>query len=127
MRDSESELIYNLFLYTGATTAGGEKPYVRKVALKLCNNVVWMPLETLLSPGFTTVDLCLDLKEKGILTTATIRSNFLGSCTLKTEAEMRTAGRGSSTCQTDQNKSLVILHWYDNKCVTLVSTHLSVD
>ncbi|XP_065059506.1 piggyBac transposable element-derived protein 2-like [Rhopilema esculentum] len=72
-------------------------------------------------------NLCLVLKERGILTTATIRNNRLAGCTLKSEKEMKKDGRGSFGFQTDQNTGMVVLRWFDNKCVTLVSTYLNVD
>ena len=128
VRAGESGMIYDFFFYTGATTAGGEKTSARKVVLELCNSMLsGCNYKLFYDNWFTTLDLCLDLKEKGILTTATIRSNRLSGCILKNEAEMRKDGRGSSTFQTDQNTGMVVLRWYDNKCVTLVSTYLSVD
>eukprot|EP00795_Rhopilema_esculentum_P006507 gene6507-11968_t len=66
-------------------------------------------------------------EERGILTTATIRNNRLAGCTLKSEKEMKKDGRGSFGFQTDQNTGMVVLRWFDNKCVTLVSTYLNVD
>lgn len=127
IRAGQSGMIYDFFFYTGAAKDGEEKSSARNVVLQLCNNMLTgCNYKLFYDNWFTTLDLCLDLKERGILTTGT-SSNHLAGCNLKNEAEMKKDGRGCFTFQTDQNTGMVILRWYDNKCVTLVSTYLNVD
>ena len=76
---------------------------------------------------FSTLDLCLVLKGLGILTTATICSNRLAGCPLKSEAALKKEGRGSISYQTDLNSGIIIIRWFDNKCVQLVSTHIRTE
>ena len=128
VRAGQSGMIYDFFFYTGAASAGGEKTSAKNVVLKLCENVLTgCNYKVFFDNWFATLDLCLVLKERGILTTATIRNNRLAGCTLKSEKEMKKDGRGSFGFQTDQNTGMVVLRWFDNKCVTLVSTYLNVD
>eukprot|EP00795_Rhopilema_esculentum_P011163 gene11163-20060_t len=128
VRAGQSGMIYDFFFYTGAASAGGEKTSAKNVVLKLCENVLTgCNYKVFFDNWFATLDLCLVLKERGILTTATIRNNRLAGCTLKSEKEMKKDGRGSFGFKTDQNTGMVVLRWFDNKCVTLVSTYLNVD
>ena len=74
---------------------------------------------------FTTLNLCLSLKTSGILCTATIRSNRIHKCSLSTDKELKKHGRGSSSVMKDKNSDLVLVKWFDNKCIHLVLTFSS--
>ena len=41
---------------------------------------------------------------------------------LSTDKELQKCGRGNSSFRTDANSGLVLLKWFDNKCVQMVST-----
>ena len=76
------------FFYTGAKSARGKKRSSREVVLKLCDNIlIGCNYKLFYDNWFSTLNLGLDLKEKSILTTATIRSNRLAGCSLKCKAE----------------------------------------
>ena len=67
----------------------------------------------------------LELKSLGIFTTATIRANRIAGCPLKYEEDLKKEGRGSSSYRSDANSGIVLVQWFDNKSVQLVSTYSS--
>ena len=69
--------------------------------------------------------LCLELKLLGILTTSTIRANRIAGCPLKCEKDLKKEGRESSCYRSDANSGTVLVRWFDNKSVQLVSTYSS--
>ena len=69
--------------------------------------------------------LLLQLKAFGILVCATIRANRLAGCPLSSEKELQKSGRGSHPSKTNKNSGIMLMRWFDNKCVQLVSTYCS--
>ena len=68
----------------------------------------------------------LALKSFGIFSTATFKTNRLYGCPLSTEKELKKQGRRSFDYRTDGNTGLHVVKWFDNKCVHLALTFLSV-
>ena len=62
--------------------------------------------------------LCLGLKSLSILITATIRANRVAGCPLKCEKELK-----KRDAQVSPNSGIVLVRWFDNKSVQLVSTY----
>ncbi|XP_065652995.1 piggyBac transposable element-derived protein 2-like [Hydra vulgaris] len=62
----------------------------------------------------------------GILATGTFRNNRIGKCPLLSEKELKSQGRGSWDNRVDQNSGIHLVKWFDNKAVTLGSTHAGV-
>ncbi len=93
--------------------------------LKRCQNIA--TIKFFFDNWFTTLELCIELKDLGILSTATIRSHRLAGCPLKSESELKKDGRGSVSYQTDLNSGIAATRWFDNKCFQLVSTHIGVE
>ena len=58
---------------------------------------------------FTTLDLLLYLKQKGILACGTIRANRLKGCPLKENKEMKAEGRGSLDFMSDMNSGMLCI------------------
>ena len=128
VRAGKSGMIYDFFFYTGGKCTGAEKCSAKSIVMKLCDNVPkGSNFKIFFDNWFSTLDLCLELKDLDILSAATIRENRLAGCKLKTEKELKKEGRGSFCFQTDQNSALTVIRWYDNKCVQLVSTYLGVE
>ena len=128
VRAGQSGLIYDFFFYTGAKSAGKEKCTAKDVVLKLCSNIErGCNFKLFYDNWFATLDLGLELKEQGILTVATIRSNRLSGCNLRSEKELKKQGRGSFSYMTDQNSGITVIKWCDNKCVHLVSTYIGIN
>ena len=72
---------------------------------------------------FCTLDLCIMLKRIGILSTATIRKDRMEGCDLLSENEMQKIGRGTHRYKCDLNSGLIVVRWYDNKCVNVCSNY----
>ena len=68
---------------------------------------------------FTSYDIVLDLKEKEINATGTIRSNRTKHCPLPTAKDMKKKPRGSYDFRSEGNVEIVT--WNDNAVVTLCS------
>nr|XP_047141099.1 uncharacterized protein LOC124816109 [Hydra vulgaris] len=73
---------------------------------------------------FSSLQLCLRLKEMGFLVTSTIRSDRIENCSLPTEKDLKKSGRGSHAYKTDVNSNIVITKWFDNKCVHMCSNYV---
>ena len=71
---------------------------------------------------FTSLNLCLGLKEHGLRSKGTVRSNRLYGCPIDSNNELRRNGRGSFSFKTGANSGLLLTKWFDNKCVHLTST-----
>ncbi len=128
VRAGKSGIIYDFFFYTGAGSTGKKSCSAKEVVLKLCEKVPkHCNYKIFFDNWFTTLELCIDLKDLGILSTATIRSNRLAGCPLKSESELKKDGRGSVSYQTDLNSGIAATRWFDNKCFQLVSTHIGVE
>ena len=59
----------------------------------------------------------------GILSVATIRKDRMKGCNLPSENNMKKMGRGTHSYKCDLNSSLVIVWWYDNKCMNVCSNY----
>ncbi|KRZ08874.1 PiggyBac transposable element-derived protein 3, partial [Trichinella zimbabwensis] len=77
------------------------------------------------SVGFVPGDF-LRLKEEGIWTCGTIRSNRLRGCPLMSEQALKVNGRGTTDFRTTRARDIIAVAWYDNRRVTLTSTYLGV-
>ncbi|KRX70619.1 PiggyBac transposable element-derived protein 2 [Trichinella sp. T6] len=73
---------------------------------------------------FTHLDLQLRLLKKGIHTIGTIRRNRLKNAPLKTEKELKKAGRGAFHVCTTAENNLCIVRWHDSAVVDLSSTYV---
>ena len=57
----------------------------------------------------------------------TVRSNRLKGVTLKTEKELKKEGRGTSDSQVEEREKLIVVRWYDNKSVDILSSYVGVN
>jgi hypothetical protein len=57
----------------------------------------------------------------------TVRSNRLKGVNLKTEKELRKKGRVKSDYQVNENKGIVVVRWFDNKTVDILSNYIGLD
>ena len=71
---------------------------------------------------FTSPNLLCILKAKGIAATETVRISLVDNAPLRPIKEMQKLERCASDVVTDQNSSLTLLRWIDNKVVTVAST-----
>ena len=56
----------------------------------------------------------------------TIQANRYHKAPLKTGKQLQELGRGSTHSIFDKDRNLVLVKWYDNKAVTLLSTCISI-
>lgn len=71
---------------------------------------------------FTSPTLVLQLLEKGIYCTGTVRSNRVGSLPIKTNATLSKEGRGAMDGCTSGNGKMALVRWNDNSIVTVISS-----
>ena len=125
VRAGKSGIIYDFFMYTGASTSD-QNCNGYYVVTRLCDTLPKNKnYRVFFDNWFTSYDLCTDLKSYGILTTATLRVDRMLKCPLMSEKELKKKGRGSSSFKTDKNSGITVLRWLDNKSVQLVSTYAS--
>ena len=114
--------MYNFFFYTGAI--GNERcngPYVVKRLVKsLPKNENY---KLVLNNWFFTLDICIMLKRLGILSTANIRKDRMKVFDLTSGNKTKKISRGPYLYKCDLNSGLVIVRWYDNKCVNICSNY----
>ena len=72
---------------------------------------------------FTSVPLIRKLKARGIDYLGTVRSDRVPVTTIKSEKELSKTGRGSWDYRSSSELGLTLVHWYDNRAVTLLSTY----
>ena len=59
--------------------------------------------------------------------TGTLRSNRLSGCQLEDDKSLAKRGRGSFDSRVEKEGSMAIVKWYDNRPVTLISSHTAVE
>ena len=128
VRSGSSGIIYDFFLYCGAKSSGRENCSAENVVLRLAEQIPKnLNFKLCFDNWFCTLSLCLKLKEIGILTTATIRTNRIAKCPLLSEKDLKKQGQGSFSYKIDANSGLLLLRWFDNKCVHMTSTYCSAN
>uniref|UniRef100_A0A8C6UI16 PiggyBac transposable element-derived protein domain-containing protein n=1 Tax=Neogobius melanostomus TaxID=47308 RepID=A0A8C6UI16_9GOBI len=75
---------------------------------------------------FTSVPLVEHLKQRGIYYIGTVRMNRVKNCRLIDEKELKTKGRGSLDFRVNQEDNIIV-RWYDNKAVNLLSSFVGVE
>ena len=76
---------------------------------------------------FTTLDLLIYLKNKGILACGTVRNNRLQGCLLQSTKAMKKAGRGATDFKLDVNTGVIVVKWMDNNAVHIASNYVGVE
>ena len=64
------------------------------------------------------------LAERGLHYVGTINSNRLHGAPLKSEKELKKEGRGAYDTVVETTRNLLLVRWFDNKCVTVISSYL---
>ena len=63
----------------------------------------------------------------GFWTVGTIRQDRTRGCKLKSEKELKKEGRVSYDGSVDLNSGIVIVRWFDNKAVQLISKYIVIE
>ncbi|KAK2706147.1 hypothetical protein QYM36_016245 [Artemia franciscana] len=72
-------------------------------------------------------DLAQTLSDQGILTLAKVRANRLKGCALESNSKLKARGRGSYDWRVETQSNAIVVKWYDNKPVHLISTYAALD
>ena len=124
VRSGRSGLMYDFFLYQGASTAEGQKCTGAYAVLRLIETLPHHHgFKLFFDNWFCSLQLCLQLKSTGFQVTATVRADRLKGCPLPAEKELKKKGRGAHSYKTDANSGITVTKWFDNKCIQLVSTN----
>uniref|UniRef100_A0A3Q4MXL3 PiggyBac transposable element-derived protein domain-containing protein n=1 Tax=Neolamprologus brichardi TaxID=32507 RepID=A0A3Q4MXL3_NEOBR len=124
---------YNLEVYTGRVNQPPELPDVGasgNVVLRLAQPI---PKEEnyklFFDNWFTSVPLVVTLNEQGIGCTGNVRGNRLPGVNLKSDADLKRAGRGAfeEKIAMVRETTLHVVKWYDNRSVTLLSDHIGAN
>ena len=137
VRAGSSGIMYDFFIYEGKSTANNNEndntdyDHLQKsaqVVAKLCQNLPSHKNHKLFFDNwFSTLELMLYLKNKGILAVGTIRLNRLGGCSASSNKDLQKAGTGSSDYRTDNNSGIVVVKWVDNNVVQLISNFVGIE
>ena len=126
VRAGASGIMYDLFLYQGKD--GKEKVTGPYVVLKLLEILPRKQrYRVVFDNWFTSIPLCLALKEHGYLCTATLRSDRMMGCPLPDDKDLKKLGRGSHASRTDANSGLSVTKWLDNKAVKVITNFCDVN
>uniref|UniRef100_A0A8C4NZ77 PiggyBac transposable element-derived protein domain-containing protein n=1 Tax=Dicentrarchus labrax TaxID=13489 RepID=A0A8C4NZ77_DICLA len=124
-RCSSSGLLCDFAVYQGGTLLGMGGDVVVKLCESLPSNQNYKVLADNL---FSSAPLVLKLFQRQIYFVGTLRVNRLAGCQLEDEKSLAKRGRGSVDAMVErEEESMVIVKWYDNKSVTLISSYCAVD
>uniref|UniRef100_A0A3B4EUD9 PiggyBac transposable element-derived protein domain-containing protein n=1 Tax=Pundamilia nyererei TaxID=303518 RepID=A0A3B4EUD9_9CICH len=115
-RCSSSGMLHDFVVYQGGT---GKKTLVGiggDVVVKLFADNV-----------FSSAPLVLTLLQRQIYLVGTLRGNCLAGRQLEDEKSLAQRGRGSVDAGVTKEESMVIVKWYDNKSVTLISSYCATE
>ena len=136
VRAGSSGIMYDFFIYEGKPTTNNgndntDYDHLQKsaqVVAKLCQNLPSHKNHNLFFDNwFSTLELMLYLKNKGILAVGTIRLNRLGGCSVSSNKDLKKTGRGSSDYRTDNNSGIIVVKWVDNNVVQLISNFVGIE
>lgn len=106
MRAGKSGMIYDFFLYAGANTSN-EKCTGEYAVHRLYETLPKHQNYKLYFDNWcSTLQLCVKLKQLGILTTAALRSDRMKGCPLPSNSQLKKKGRGSSEFRYDSNHGI---------------------
>jgi hypothetical protein len=121
--------LYDFQIYTGKnTTTKSELGISGDIVKTLVEHVPkHNNYKVIFDNWFSSYKLVRELKDNGIHTLGTIRSNRVSGCNLKNDKIMKNKGRGSHDYLTDANSNIIFLKWFDNKPVHLISSYVGVE
>ena len=129
-------MMYDFFIYEEKATINNGNDNTdyddlqksTQVAANLCQNLPSHKNHKLFFDNwFSTLEIMLYLKNKGILAVGTIRFNRLGGHSVSSNKDLKKTGRGSSGCCADNNSAIIVIKWIDNNVVQLVSNFVGIE
>ncbi|CAH0714336.1 unnamed protein product, partial [Brenthis ino] len=134
VRAGVSGIVYDFLIYGGDDTFRFNSFTDEENGMGLGSKVVLALAKSIHQPAckvlcfdnfFTSIELLQYLRnEYGIFALGTIRSNRLRGAEKKlpTDKNLKKSGRGSHAQVVCNKNKIVVVKWYDNKCVTAAST-----
>lgn len=122
---SSKGIVYDFEIYQGKGTI------LNQSKLGFCSDIVIHLSKTIPEHSnhklyfdnyFTTLNLILYLRQKGIWSTGTIRGNRFGKIDFKTEKDLQKEGRGSFDFRVERSDNIFLLRWLDGSIVQLLSS-----
>ena len=108
--------MYDFFLYSSSVS--GQQCTGSYVVLKLLETEPkYQNFKIFFHNWFSSIHLCLALKDYGYLATATLGADCTNGCPFPAKKDLKKQGRGSNSFRTDANSSISVTKWFDNKCV----------
>ena len=128
-RAGESGFVYDFEMYTGkgsvdVSDLGVGADFVLRLARGIPKHKNY---KLFFDNGFSSLDLAQTLSDQGILTLATVRTNRLKGCALESDSKLKARGRGSYDWRVEMQSNAIVVKWYDNKPVHLISTYAALD
>uniref|UniRef100_A0A3B3WBV0 PiggyBac transposable element-derived protein domain-containing protein n=1 Tax=Poecilia mexicana TaxID=48701 RepID=A0A3B3WBV0_9TELE len=113
---------------------GGQSGYMSLMCAKgdeilAKRNLMLVLQEMLITKFLLTISLRQfhwNLKQRGIYYIGTVRMNRVKDCQLMDEKELKKKGRGSLDFRVNQENNIIV-RWYDNKAVNLLSSFVGVE
>lgn len=136
VRAGVSGIVYDFLVYGGEDTFRHHRFTDQEENMGLGAKVVLALAQSIRQPAckvlcfdnfFTSVELLQYLRNQyGIFSVGTIRQNRLRGAQdkLPTDKNLKKKGRGSHAQVVSNKNKIVVLKWYDNKCVTAASTYV---
>ena len=128
-RAGTSGIVYDFEVYTAKSMQLlGEFGVSGNVVLRLIQNLnAASNFKVFFDDWFSSVGLIKCLKQKNIWIVGIIRSSRLKGCKLLTYQELKNNGRGTCDFKFDQKQGVIVVKWYDNKPVYLISSYCGVE
>ena len=127
-RAGASGTLYEFDVYQGASgqqSKPGQLSKTSEVVLSMTHNVPDGQNFKLFADNlFTSLNLVKRLKYRGSYYVGTVRMNRLKECQLSSEKEMKQAGRGAVDSLVETKSGCVVVRWFDNRTVDLLSSYI---
>lgn len=124
---SSSGYCYMFNVYCGKGNDTRQVPLGAHVVLTFMNQIADPERHIVFFDNyFSTFDLLVTLKEKGIKATGTIRENRLRKCPLPTNKDFGKKQRGVYDWRFDTQNEIVCVRWKDNSVCTMISNYDSI-
>lgn len=128
-RAGASGFVYDFLIYTGkgsvenTNNVGMPSAYVLALAKDVPKHKNY---KLYYDNWFSSLSLARILKTQGILCLSTVRANRLKGVVLKDDNSLKREGRGSADFCVEQITDTVVVKWYDNKFIHLLSNYAGI-
>lgn len=133
VRAGASGFMYDFYIYAGKGEIVENSDYKHlqksaQVVARLCEHLPsYSGHQLFFDNWFTTLDLLIYLKNRGILARGTMRVNRIQGCPLQSNKDMTKAGRGAIDYKSDAESGIVVVKWLDNNTVHIASNCVGVE